>query len=77
VRLKRLEISKHNSTMGALHRQDIPLIFGGADGLGKVMQTAWGNFTKEPERALDRLGWPGIILMVILVVLLFCYDEGD
>lgn len=44
--------------MGALHGQDVPLVFGGADGLGKVMQTAWANFAKDPERALDRLGWP-------------------
>jgi cholinesterase len=53
-----LALTNPNSTMGALHGQDIPLVFNGADGLGKVMQTAWGNFAKDPERALDKLGWP-------------------
>jgi carboxylesterase type B len=51
--------TKLGQTAGATHGQDIPLVFGdGKAGLGKLLQTAWASFAKDPLHALDKLSWP-------------------
>ena len=51
--------TKSGQTMGAIHGQDIPLIFGdGKAGLNKLLQNAWGSFAKDPVNALNKLSWP-------------------
>jgi carboxylesterase type B len=52
----------------AYHSSDIPMIFGTSDlrgpdtaaetAMSKVYQNAWAAFARDPENALDKLGWP-------------------
>jgi cholinesterase len=49
---------KSNSKKGAVHGEEVPLVFGNSDPLSPLFQTAWGVFVKDPESGLSRLGWP-------------------